>query len=184
MAGDRHGISGYGSHTLADFASITERRVKMDNLLEQIKDFKKCVKSDNSDYLTGYIAALSAVEGMIEARRMNMIDNEVRLIDANLVIQKLKSYYNKLSPSIYSEIIRRDEVSSCIAGLINAPTVEAQTVKHGRWIKGHCGVDEYIKCSVCRTRIVNTIVSLEGDAAEDYFDLCPKCGARMDGDGK
>ena len=97
----------------------------MDNLLEQIKDFKKCVKSDNSDYLTGYLAALSAVEGMIEARRMNMSDNKVRLIDANIVIQKLKSYYNKLSPSIYSEIIRRDEVSSCIAELINAPTAEA-----------------------------------------------------------
>jgi hypothetical protein len=62
------------------------------------------------------------------------------------------------------------------------PTADVQPVKHGHWVKGHCGVDEYIKCSVCRTRIVNTIVSLEGDAAEDYFDLCPKCGARMDGD--
>lgn len=71
-----------------------------------------------------------------------------------------------------------------IVVLNTCPTIEAAPIKHGHWIKGHCGVDEYIKCSVCRTRIVNTIVSLEGDAAEDYFDLCPKCGARMDGDSE
>lgn len=57
-----------------------------------------------------------------------------------------------------------------------------ELINRGHWVKGHCGVDEYIKCSVCRTRIVNTIVSLEGDVAEDYFDLCPKCGARIYGD--
>ena len=34
-------------------------------LLEQIVDFKRCQKSTNCDYLTGYISALSAVEGMI-----------------------------------------------------------------------------------------------------------------------
>lgn len=76
----------------------------------------------------------------------------------------------------------REQVCSLIADIDEQPTIEAEPAVHGHWIKGHCGVDEYIKCSVCRTRIVNTIVSLEGDAAEDYFDLCPKCGARMDGE--
>ena len=32
---------------------------------QEIADFKRTVKCDNSDYLTGYICALSAVEGMI-----------------------------------------------------------------------------------------------------------------------
>ena len=36
------------------------------SLKAQIAEFKRCVKSDNSDYLTGYISALSAVEGMID----------------------------------------------------------------------------------------------------------------------
>ena len=35
-------------------------------LLYQIKKLKSCVKSDNSDYLKGYLCALSAVEGIIE----------------------------------------------------------------------------------------------------------------------
>lgn len=34
-------------------------------LKKEIADFKRTVKCDNSDYLTGYICALSAVEGMI-----------------------------------------------------------------------------------------------------------------------
>ena len=34
-------------------------------LQEQIASVKRNIKSDNSDYLTGYIVALSAVEGMI-----------------------------------------------------------------------------------------------------------------------
>ena len=36
------------------------------SLKAQIAEFKRCVKSDNSDYLIGYISALSAVEGMID----------------------------------------------------------------------------------------------------------------------
>lgn len=152
----------------------------MDNLLEQIKDFKKCVKSDNSDYLTGYLSALSAVEGMIEARKMKMSDNEVRLIDANLVIQKLKSYYNKLSPSIYSEIIRRDEVSSCIAELINAPTVEAQPVKHGQWIKHR--IDD--PKSILYGAVKDTTCSVCGKSTPYNTEYCMHCGARMDGDSE
>lgn len=34
-------------------------------LIKEIADFKRCQKSTNCDYLTGYISALSAVEGMI-----------------------------------------------------------------------------------------------------------------------
>lgn len=50
---------------------------------------------------------------------------DIRLIDANAIVEKLKSYYEYLSPDVQSELIRRDEVSSCIAELINAPTIDA-----------------------------------------------------------
>ena len=45
----------------ADAQSVTVIK----ELQEQIASVKRNVKSDNSDYLTGYISALSAVEGMI-----------------------------------------------------------------------------------------------------------------------
>lgn len=38
---------------------------KVKDLQSQIADLKRCIKSLNSDYLTGYISALSAVERMI-----------------------------------------------------------------------------------------------------------------------
>ena len=36
----------------------------LSGLAEEITEFKSHVKSENSDYLTGYLCALSAVEGM------------------------------------------------------------------------------------------------------------------------
>ena len=41
----------------------------LQKLADEIATFKRCVKSENSDYLTGYLCALSAVEGMIAERR-------------------------------------------------------------------------------------------------------------------
>lgn len=41
----------------------------LQKLADEIASFKRCVKSDNSDYLTGYMCALSVVEGMIAERR-------------------------------------------------------------------------------------------------------------------
>lgn len=58
--------------------------------------------------------------------------DDVRLIDAFPIIEKLKRYYNALSPDIQSELVRRDEVSSCIAELINAPTVDVSQVQMDR----------------------------------------------------
>lgn len=54
----------------------------------------------------------------------------------------------------------------------NAPTIEAEPVRHGRWIKvgESCGVN-IIECSEC-----HTIHAQDGDA------FCRDCGAKMDGE--
>lgn len=41
------------------------RYVDADALAKEIADFKKYFKSENSDYLTGYLCALSGIEGRI-----------------------------------------------------------------------------------------------------------------------
>lgn len=57
----------------ATFAIKQLSPIQPDNGLQKLADeiatFKRCVKSDNSDYLTGYLCALSAVEGMIAEKR-------------------------------------------------------------------------------------------------------------------
>lgn len=97
--------------------------------------------------------------------------DDVRLIDSKPILEKLKVYYDALSPDVQSELIRRDEVSSCIAELINAPTIDAQPVKHGEWIVPK-NDDEQPYCSVCNWHAY-------GDLFTDY---CPGCGAYMVGD--
>lgn len=42
-----------------------EKMISADDLNNQIKKVKRCFHSENSDYMTGYLSALSVVEGMI-----------------------------------------------------------------------------------------------------------------------
>ncbi len=46
----------------------------LQKLADEIASFKRRVKSENSDYLTGYLCALSVVEGMIAD--MREVNNE------------------------------------------------------------------------------------------------------------
>ncbi|MGN1368708.1 MAG: hypothetical protein ACI4WX_07565 [Aristaeellaceae bacterium] len=58
----------------------------------------------------------------------------------------------------------------------NAPTIDAEPVRHGRWLYnyyptvwyGHGEPPEWV-CSECEERAYNT------------YDYCPNCGAKMDG---
>ena len=91
---------------------------------------------------------------------------EVRLIDANALKAKLKIGTNTATYSDYCNgycDARQVDLDAIDA----APTIEAEPVRHGRWI--YNGYDEYPTCSYCN----------QSDTyAEDY---CGNCGARMDG---
>lgn len=105
--------------------------------------------------------------------------NEKRLIDANafkMFLEDVRQDYleeDTFNSDFAAEVIEtvQDEY------LANAPTVDAVEVVHGRWEwlgpnrlvpECMCGT-----CSACKVRskyIVNT-------------DICPNCGAKMDGSG-
>ena len=59
----------------------------------------------------------------------------------------------------------------------NAPTVDAEPVRHGYWIAvdEYCGNAKEFKCSVCE----NTVEYGHYTRTCDY-DYCPNCGAKMD----
>lgn len=87
----------------------------------------------------------------------------MRLIDADALVKELSDKY----------IVPVDEATRGVAAFMgiqtrqainNAPTIEAEPVKHGRWIK----TDFYFeKCSNC------------GDLGLRGFRYCPNCGAKM-----
>lgn len=58
----------------------------------------------------------------------------------------------------------------------NMPTIEAEPIKHGRWIyKGKRGRFPVCECSVCGNA-ENADWAIMGDNA----NYCPNCGALMD----
>ena len=57
--------------------------------------------------------------------------------------------------------------------IIEAPTVDAVEVVHGRWIE----YKDFMECSECHSNW------WYGDNDCYLFDYCPNCGAKMDGDG-
>jgi len=74
-----------------------------------------------------------------------------RLIDADALnmYERLKSYYGDAWRDAQEEID-------------NAPTIDAEPVRHGKWIEEHCSeCGEYV---------------YHGDTR----NYCPNCGARMD----
>ena len=107
--------------------------------------------------------------------------NKKRLIDANVLIWKLKQHHDLFinewegfSNLPEKDKARVDEISMCIAELFNAPTVDAVEVVHGQWALYPDW--RYLRCSNCKVEF-----------EEAYFpktkNYCPNCGAKMDGDG-
>lgn len=80
----------------------------------------------------------------------------MRLIDADALLQRAVSH-GWSTPKWVSNIVIED-----------APTIEAEPTKHGRWIKDEYGIPH---CSECKA-INNTV----------YRNYCPNCGADMRGE--
>lgn len=58
-----------------------------------------------------------------------------------------------------------------------APAVDAEPVRHGRWLETNKLFKGIYQCSVCGSYSAMTSGAL-ADGRKDYF--CPNCGAKMD----
>lgn len=84
----------------------------------------------------------------------------MRLIDADAL------------PRYTGYALSADEIAKAVE---NAPTIEAEPVRRGRWI--HDGYDlqhgnDWIHCSECGKRGINV--------PADLTNYCPNCGAKME----
>ena len=108
---------------------------------------------------------------------------EVRLIDANELIDKRCSTccLRKTCANRY-ENDGKQYVCGDIKNIVNAQTIEAEPVRHGRWVFG--AKAEYIGsciptgislfCSCCGK---DAVYSAEN--TQELSDYCPNCGAKM-----
>lgn len=93
----------------------------------------------------------------------------MRLIDADELVRNIDElskdagFYRAIYNG-FSNVISR------------SPTIEAEPVRHGRWVSDE--VDVLFHCSVCETQIST---SWDYDC-DEMWNYCPKCGAKMDGE--
>lgn len=93
----------------------------------------------------------------------------MRTIDADA----LKDKARELIPNYHASVVMN--LFDLIDNLAdNMPTVDAEPVRHGRWINGGyaCGETEWI-CSECGFS--------EWRTSNSRMKFCMNCGARMDG---
>lgn len=93
----------------------------------------------------------------------------MRLIDADALAKKLPLAGKRaIGGGNYERIYGGIQIHNTID---NMPTIDAEPVRHGRWVKTK--FDEYV-CSLCGE-----------EAPNDGFDCgakyCYECGAKMDG---
>ena len=97
----------------------------------------------------------------------------MRLIDADALLESGICAEYGYNDNGLLLIPMRDVTNS----IRNAPTIDAEPVRHGRWSYnyyptvwyGHGEPPEWV-CSECEERAYNT------------YDYCPNCGAKMDGE--
>lgn len=128
---------------------------------------------------------------------------EVRLIDANALKQVLQSHHDffvRAWGSFHSlpanDKARVDEITNCIAEIVNAPSIDAEPVIHARWewyeepVTSLCPDPDYgWRCSHCKEDAERMIerayphsnVEFVDDDKPPKIDYCPNCGAKMDG---
>lgn len=101
----------------------------------------------------------------------------MRLIDADVVIENIDGWLNCVGNVM---IGKGHPYTWVLMGCIeDAPTIEAEPVKHGRWVEKP--LDNFrkveVQCSMCGWRGVDNYDSYV-DICD--FNYCPNCGAKMD----
>lgn len=95
-----------------------------------------------------------------------------RLIDADARIEKIKKAHCTNCENYGCVKCRACWVDDAIGLIDDAPTVDAEPVKHGRWIPINTIHKWRFQCDQCKHYV---------DAGTDR-NYCPNCGAKMDGE--
>ncbi len=94
----------------------------------------------------------------------------MRLIDADALINEIDAWMKRISSeenAVANAVF--DTLQSVTEMVIDANEIDAEPVRHGRWIEGGEGI---VVCSECG----------EEHCWEDYrAAYCEDCGAKMDG---
>ena len=94
------------------------------------------------------------------------------LIDRRALLAELDKFINPMLDANGLHFL--SGLSTAIAEIEEAPTVDAVEVVHGEW--AHLGGDEWC-CTSC-----GEVITTEGSWENPTKKYCPNCGAMMDGE--
>lgn len=102
-----------------------------------------------------------------------------RYIDADALILALETQDYSGAPDTLEDWTPQDMTKAEIADINNAPTIDAEPVRHGKWDDKR--VAFFRKCSECGATVKNNLpdVFLDYDIRDLHY--CPNCGAKMEG---
>ena len=95
--------------------------------------------------------------------------------------KQAEKYSDTLRALADDALINRSQSADVIDALkagaesLEAPTIDAVPVKHGRWEQCCNLMGEYFKCSECEYK-----AEVPTCMGEPIFTYCPNCGAKMD----
>lgn len=95
-----------------------------------------------------------------------------RAVDADELKRTIESFAGMLNPA-GGFLVRQDAVLRAIE---LAPTIEAEPVKHGKWVVTH--IPDVFQCDYCK-KATKMDELCDSEILRAY---CPNCGARMDGE--
>lgn len=107
---------------------------------------------------------------------------EIRLIDANAAADKIMREIEKRADDLNMiGIFLMIGVARMLRDENDFPTIEAEPVRHGRWIPQESGYS--YKCSRCGHEVNIALSELVDPRDYECYldDYCGGCGAKMDG---
>lgn len=101
----------------------------------------------------------------------------MRLIDADALLKTYSKWISQLTS--YDDEGDKRGVETCVAVLKDAPTIDAEPVRHGRWEKqwDYDYMQYFHFCSECGKDALTKEETMHDEILSFY---CPNCGAKMD----
>lgn len=103
-------------------------------------------------------------------------NNEVRLIDANELICRLKSHqkFYKEHAIDFADTIATTVIESCISHVNNSAAIEAEPMRHS--------IKTLVKTAdECKAVLLDHLCTECGSLCTDTDKYCAECGAKMEG---
>lgn len=102
----------------------------------------------------------------------------MRLVDADALVKTIESVHCKDCDNYNGAMCRACEWMDAMDYIEDAPTIDAQPVKHGKWER----TDMFVKCSECGVELLDDAFFGIHVFDDGYMPFCPNCGSYNGGE--